>query len=60
MRWWRDPQVTAAFQYTFREDATFPTGLVNAELTNAIRRWPSGPRGAARASRGAPPPAAAC
>ena len=31
----RDPRVTAAFQYTFREDDMFPTGLVTTDLTAA-------------------------
>jgi hypothetical protein len=60
VRWWRDPQVTAAFQYTFREDTAFPTGLVNAELTKAnptLAEWTAW--GGAREPN-APPPAAAC
>ena len=32
-RWHRDPQVAAAFQYTFREDLAFPVGLADAGLT---------------------------
>jgi hypothetical protein len=35
VRWYRDPLVTAAFQYTFREDDLFPTGLVSTDLTAA-------------------------
>ena len=35
VRWYRDPRVTAAFQYTFREDDLFPTGLVSTDLTSA-------------------------
>jgi hypothetical protein len=31
-RWWADPKVTAAFQYTLREDPTFPVGLASADL----------------------------
>jgi len=34
-RWYRDPRVTAAFQYTLREDDRFPTGLVTTDLTRA-------------------------
>ena len=30
--WYADPRVTAAFQYTLREDDQFPTGLVSTEL----------------------------
>ncbi|MDX6649791.1 MAG: hypothetical protein QOJ97_1742 [Solirubrobacteraceae bacterium] len=29
-RWYRDPQVEAAFQYTLREDPNFPVGLASA------------------------------
>jgi hypothetical protein len=34
-RWYRDPRVAAAFQYTLREDDTFPTGLVTTALDRA-------------------------
>ena len=34
-RWYGDPRVTAAFQYTFREDDLFPTGLVTTDLAGA-------------------------
>ena len=37
-RWRRDPRVTAAFQYTFRDDPVFPVGLADASLT---RTWPA-------------------
>jgi hypothetical protein len=35
-RWYKDPRVTAAFQYTFREDDLFPTGLVTTDLAGAF------------------------
>jgi hypothetical protein len=35
MRWYDDPHVTAAFQYTLREDDLFPTGLVKTDLSGA-------------------------
>ena len=41
-RWYRDPRITAAIQYTLREDDVFPTGLVttNLELAYpALREW---------------------
>jgi hypothetical protein len=41
-RWYRDPRVTAAFQYTFREDDLFPTGLVSTDLRapySALDEW---------------------
>jgi hypothetical protein len=37
-RWHRDPRVTAAFQYTFRDDPVFPVGLTDVSLT---RTWPA-------------------
>jgi hypothetical protein len=37
-RWRRDPRVTAAFQYAFRDDPVFPVGLVDTSLT---RTWPA-------------------
>jgi hypothetical protein len=40
--WYEDERVTAAFQYTFREDDIFPTGLVTADLTSAypaLHEW---------------------
>jgi hypothetical protein len=41
-RWYEDPRVTAAFQYTLREDDRFPTGLVTTDLTKAypaLKEW---------------------
>jgi hypothetical protein len=38
LRWWRDPRVHAAFQYTARDDPAFPVGLADARLR---RRWPT-------------------
>ncbi len=41
-RWYEDPRVTAAFQYTFREDDRFPTGLVDTALGQAypvLKAW---------------------
>jgi hypothetical protein len=58
--WWRDPRVTAAFQYTFRSDPAFPTGLVSSNLAHArptLREWQAW---GARASPSDPPPEAAC
>jgi hypothetical protein len=37
-RWDVDPRVEAAFQYTFRDDPSFPVGLADAGLTRA---WPA-------------------
>jgi hypothetical protein len=37
-RWDDDPQVDAAFQYTFRDDPVFPVGLADAKLT---KTWPA-------------------
>ena len=41
-RWYRDPRIVAAIQYTLREDDVFPTGLVTTDLTRAypaLREW---------------------
>ena len=34
-RWAKDPQIDAAFQYTFREDPAFPVALADQGLTRA-------------------------
>jgi hypothetical protein len=42
VRWYEDPRVTAAFQYTLREDDRFPTGLVTTDLEQAypaLKEW---------------------
>jgi hypothetical protein len=36
VQWYDDPRVTAAFQYTFREDDIFRTGLVTTALDRAF------------------------
>jgi hypothetical protein len=41
-QWFHDDRVTAAFQYTFREDDLFPTGLVKTDLSGsypALAEW---------------------
>jgi hypothetical protein len=59
LRWYEDKRVSAAFQYTFREDDLFPTGLVTTDLSAAypvLREWQAwGDREPA-----GPPPAATC
>ena len=66
-RWYDHPQVTVAFQYTFRQDPLFRTGLVRPELDRAYSTlaawqwWGSrDPAGAAPAAedtcRQEPPP----
>lgn len=37
--WATDRRVDAAFQFTFREDAEFPTGLVDASLRRTYRSY---------------------
>ena len=57
LRWYDDPRVTAALQYSFREDPVFRTGLVSAPLDRAyqtLRPWQAWGQ---RADPGAPPPA---
>ena len=42
VKWYDDPRVTAAFQYTFREDDVFRTGLVTTALDRAfpvLKEW---------------------
>jgi hypothetical protein len=58
-RWYEDPRVTAAFQYTFREDDIFPTGLVSTNMEEAfpvLREWQAW-GGTARPRPTDPPPA---
>jgi hypothetical protein len=61
-RWYRDERVSAAFQYTFREDDLFPTGLITTDLSRAYpalgewRAW----GGVERPNPTDPPPANAC
>jgi hypothetical protein len=49
-RWWADPMVTAAFQYTLREDPNFPVGLASADLDRTYptfalwRAWGARPK----------------
>lgn len=33
--WWHDPRVTAAFQYSVREDPAFPVGLLDEPLSRS-------------------------
>jgi hypothetical protein len=56
--WYKDPRVTAAFQYTFREDDIFRTGLVSTSLDRAfpaLREWQAW-GGTARPTPEDPPP----
>jgi len=57
-QWYEDPRVTAAFQYTFREDDIFRTGLVTTALDRAfpaLREWQAW-GGTARPDPTDPPP----
>jgi hypothetical protein len=60
VRWWRDPRVGAAFQYTLREDDKFPTGLVSTDLSRALPALGEWMAWGAGRPPNAPPPAAAC
>ncbi len=56
--WWADPQITAAFQYTAREDDRFPYGLITTDLEEAypvLGLWQAW-GGSARPSPTDPPP----
>ncbi|MEA2291655.1 MAG: hypothetical protein QOF17_675 [Solirubrobacteraceae bacterium] len=59
-QWWRDPRVAAAFQYEFREDEAFPTGLVDPALTRPRRVLAEWQAWGARERPDAPPPPSAC
>lgn len=57
VRWFDDPRVTAAFQYTLREDDIFPTGLIKTDLSDAypaLAEWQAW--GAAARPRPTDPP----
>ena len=57
LRWYRDPRVDAAFQYTFREDNLYPVGLADPGLSRLypaywlLRAW-----GGTRPASAPPPP----
>ena len=58
VQWYDDPRVTAAFQYTFREDDIFRTGLVTTALDRAfpvLKEWQAW-GGTARPKPTDPPP----
>ena len=60
VRWYRDRRVTAAFQYTLREDNLFRTGLVATRLGRALsglRNWQAW---GARERATDPPPRSRC
>ena len=60
VRWYEDPRVTVAFQYTVREDDKFPVGLFStnmAERRPSLAEWTAW--GGGRPAS-APPPASAC
>jgi hypothetical protein len=59
-RWYEDPRVTAAFQYTLREDDRFPTGLVTTALDRAYPVLAEWQAWSARARPSGPPPRSRC
>ena len=56
VRWWRDPRVSAAFQYTLREDDRYRTGLVTTALDAPLPALGLWQAWGARERRAAPPP----
>ncbi len=60
VRWYRDPRVTAAFQYTLRQDDRFPTGLVATSLARAFPTLGEWEAWGARRDAQSPPPRPAC
>jgi hypothetical protein len=59
-RWYADPRVDAAFQYTLREDDRFKTGLVSTDLSSAFPTLGLWQAWGARALPTDPPPTGAC
>jgi hypothetical protein len=62
-RWYRDPRITAAVQYTLREDDVFPTGLVTTDLSRAypvFKEWQQWGLKARPDASDPPPSEAAC
>jgi hypothetical protein len=59
-RWYADPRVDAAFQYTLREDDRFKTGLVSTDLTTAFPTLGLWQAWGGRALPTDAPPAGAC
>ena len=60
VRWWHDPHVRLAVQYTFREDPEFRTGLISADMSRARPALAEWMAWGGRRSPGAPAPASAC
>jgi hypothetical protein len=60
VRWWRDPRVPVAMQYTLREDDRFPTGLVSTDLSHALPALAEWTAWGERPAPTAPPPPSAC
>ena len=56
-RWYKDQRVKAVFQYSFREDALFPVGLVDPTLTRAYAPYELWRAWGGSLRPGAPPPA---
>ncbi|HVS28170.1 MAG TPA: hypothetical protein VHE14_01365, partial [Solirubrobacteraceae bacterium] len=54
-RWYRDPRVDVAVQYTFRQDDQFPVGLAASALTRAYPTYDLWRAWGARAPQDPPP-----
>lgn len=59
-RWWRDPRVDVAIQYTFRQDDLFRVGLVSTDLSRALPALGAWTAWSERPGPGTPPPEAPC
>ena len=60
VRWYRDPSVTAAIQYTFREDDLFRMGLADPRLRRALPALGEWQAWGGRTRPTDPPPKPAC
>jgi hypothetical protein len=59
-KWWEDPRVDVAVQYTWREDDLFRAGLVSTDLSAALPTLPAWQAWSRRPAASAPLPPRDC
>ena len=59
-KWWEDPRVDVAVQYTWREDDLFRVGLVSTDLTETLPTLGAWQAWSRRPTAAAPPPRRDC